>query len=92
MLDELSARTSEKTQDRIDLVKDLEMLQVNARVNQIAETYIDRLIMQQGSFGDAHHLALASFHNVDVLLTWNCTHIANVNKFHPIRRLNRELG
>lgn len=37
-------------------------------------------------------LALASFHKCDFLLTWNCHHLANVNKSGHIRRINKMLG
>ena len=37
--------------------------------------------------GDALHLAIASFHQIDVILTWNCAHLANPNKFGHIARL-----
>ena len=92
VIDELRRGISEKTQARIDLVKDLEMLPAPSKINQIAQTYIDRLIMPQDLFGDAHHLALASFHNADALLTWNCKHLANLNKISRIRQINQELG
>ena len=92
VIDELRRGTSEKTQARIDLIKDLEMLPAPSRINQIAQTYIDRSIMPQDLFGDAHHLALASFHNADALLTWNCKHLANLNKIYLIRQINQELG
>ena len=92
VINELSDGTSEKTQDRINLVKDLEMLSVTTEIDQIAQTYIDRLIMPQDMFGDAHHVALASFYNVDALLTWNYKHIANLNKIRRIRQINQELG
>ena len=42
--------------------------------------------------GDALHLAIATFHQVDALLTWNCAHLANPNKFDFIIRINQELG
>jgi hypothetical protein len=42
--------------------------------------------------GDAFHLAIASFHRCDFLVTWNCQHIANANKFGHIRRVNGILG
>ena len=92
VIEELRKGSTEKTQDRIDLVENLEILTVTAEINQVAEIYVDRLIMPQGLFGDAHHVALALFYNVDVLLTWNCKHIANLNKTHRIREINRELG
>lgn len=47
--------------------------------------------MPQDATGDALHLALASFHKCDYLLTWNCKHIANANKVNHIRRINQML-
>jgi hypothetical protein len=38
------------------------------------------------------HLAIASFHQLEVLLTWNCKHLANPNKFGHIAKINGELG
>jgi hypothetical protein len=36
---------------------------------------------------DALHIACAAFHRMDVLLTWNCTHIANPLQLPVIRGL-----
>ncbi len=48
--------------------------------------------MPHDPFGDAHHLAIASFHKLDALLTWNCLHLANPNKLDVISQINHELG
>jgi hypothetical protein len=37
-------------------------------------------------------LALASYHRCDFLVTWNCQHLANANKFGHIRGINTMLG
>lgn len=37
-------------------------------------------------------LSLASYHKYDFLVTWNCEHLANANKFGHIRRVNTMLG
>ena len=37
-------------------------------------------------------LAAASYHRCDFLVTWNCEHLANANKFGHIRRINTLLG
>ena len=42
--------------------------------------------------GDALHLAYASFHKIDFLLTWNCNHLANANKRRHIRIINAGLN
>ena len=41
---------------------------------------------------DADHVAYAAVNEVDFLVTWNCQHIANANKFGHIRRVNTLLG
>jgi hypothetical protein len=35
---------------------------------------------------------MASYHKCDFLLTWNCVHLANANKFAHIKRINTLLG
>jgi hypothetical protein len=36
---------------------------------------------------DALHIACAAYHDIDVLLTWNCTHIANPSQLPVMRGL-----
>jgi hypothetical protein len=61
-------------------------------VAEIVEAYIRHKVMPGDPLGDALHLALASYHKCDFLLTWNCRHLANANKFGHIRRINTVLG
>lgn len=77
---------------RIELVDSLEMLEINADVLTVARIYIERLLMPEDADGDALHLAIASYHEMDVLLTWNCKHLANPNKFGHIAKVNGDLG
>ncbi len=89
---ELRRGAGEQTEARIALLGNVEMLRITAEVNEIVRIYIQRLIMPDDPGGDALHLALASFHQVEVLLTWNCLHLANPNKIQHVRFLNYELG
>jgi hypothetical protein len=56
------------------------------------EAYVRHQLMPSDPSGDALHLAIASFHRCDFLVTWNCRHLANANKFGHIRRVNGLLG
>jgi hypothetical protein len=49
-------------------------------------------VMPRDPTGDALHLALASYHKCDFLLTWNIRNLANANKFADIRHVNTLLG
>jgi hypothetical protein len=48
-------------------------------------------LMPNDAVGDALHLAIASYHGCDHLLTWNCKHLANANKYRHMRRINAML-
>ena len=76
----------------LNLVADIPLLSINTEIHDIVETYIKRKLMPADILGNALHLAIASFHGCDFLLTWNCKHLANANKFSHIRRLNTLLG
>jgi hypothetical protein len=85
---ELSRGKGSSTQERLSLLDGLELLQVTDEVEDIARIYVSRLVMPSDPAGDAMHLALASFHRIDVLLTWNCQHLANPNKMEHIQVVN----
>lgn len=76
----------------IRLLDDVPLLKISTEIIDIVDTYIKRKLMPFDTRGDALHLALASFHSCDFLLTWNCKHLANANKFAHIRRINTLLG
>lgn len=59
---------------------------------EIVRAYMTHKLMPTDPAGDALHLALASFHECDYLVTWNCRHLANARKFGHIRHVNRILG
>jgi len=67
-------------------------LRIDTAVAEIVAAYDKHKIMPKDPFGDALHLALASYHRCDFLVTWNCQHLANARKFGHIRRVNGMLG
>lgn len=79
-------------EDAVKLISNLTPLAVTSDVEQIVGEYISRLLMPSDPSGDALHLALASYYECDFLVTWNCKHLANANKFDNIARINGILG
>ena len=77
---------------RVELVRNLALLPVEPAIIEIVEAYVRHKLMPVDPAGDALHLALASYHKCDFLVTWNCQHLANANKFGHIRRVNAILG
>ena len=79
-------------QRAVKLARSLPFLPVTETVIGVGKYYTEHRAMPRGDIGDAVHLALASVHEVDYLLTWNCKHLANANKVEHIQTLNLRLG
>lgn len=52
---------------------------------------LDEVRSGEGASVDAFHVAFASAYQVDFLLTWNCSHLANESSCRPIERWLRRL-
>ena len=92
VVDELQRGEFTSRQDCLVLISTLPVLSVDEPILEIVQAYIQRRVMPEDPLGDALHLALASYHRCDFLVTWNCKHLANANKFGHIRRVNTLLG
>ena len=88
VLAELDAGNLPHRNDALAMALTLPAIPVDEEISEIVEVYIRHRVMPNDPVGDALHLALASFHKFDYLLTWNCEHLANANKFSHIRRIN----
>jgi hypothetical protein len=76
----------------LESVSGLTTLCFTPRIDEIVNVYIDHYLMPRKLQGDARHLAYASFYRMNFLLTWNCNHLANVNKQPHISIINTRLG
>lgn len=92
VIEELSRGVFPSRDDCLELISNMRLVPVEPAIEDIVETYVSRMVMPRKPVADALHLALASYHGCDFLATWNCTHLANANKFEHIRRVNTMLG
>jgi predicted nucleic acid-binding protein len=92
VVDELERGAFPAQADCLGLVRALPFVAIELPVLEIVQAYIKHSVMPADPSGDALHLALASYHRCEFLVTWNCKHIANANKFGHIRRVNGLLG
>ena len=92
VIDELERGDFPNKDEALSLVKDLPALEINQPVIDAVAAYISHRLMPADPTGDALHLTIASSHKIDFILTWNCRHLANANKFAHIRRVNGILG
>ena len=61
---------------------------VYLEVTDLAAYYVSEHLMPANDLGDAFHLAFATWYRIQYLLTWNCKHLANANKFEHVQILN----
>jgi hypothetical protein len=85
---ELEQIPTDKRAKALALIQLLPILPYPEEIDEILEVYFAHKLMPREAMGDADHLALASFHKCDMLVTWNCKHLANANKFGHIHRVN----
>jgi hypothetical protein len=92
VLDELREGDYPSREPALALVVDLPVLEVTPAIAEIVAAYVQHRLMPVDPAGDALHLALASYHKCEFLVTWNCQHLANANKFGHLRLVNGLLG
>ena len=76
----------------LKLIRGLDDLELTDEAAILAEGYISRGIFHRKFMADALHVALASYHKIDYLVTWNFGHLANVRKQARIRLFNTTAG
>ncbi len=76
----------------LKIIKPFERLELAEEAAILAEGYISRGIFHRKFMADAVHVALASFHKIDYLVTWNFGHLANVRKQARVRLFNTAAG
>jgi predicted nucleic acid-binding protein len=76
----------------LGLIRELPQVEVTDEAAILAEGYLARGIFQRKFLGDALHVALASDHKLDYLVTWNFGHLANVHRQARIKLFNTTAG
>jgi hypothetical protein len=92
VLRECGAGDPDAAQRRLGIVADLPLLLIDERALHIAEALVEQGIVPTKAAEDALHIAVATIHGVDYLLTWNCRHIANPEIQRNIAAYLEQLG
>jgi predicted nucleic acid-binding protein len=74
------------------LVEALPRLEISDEAAILAEGYVARGIFHRKYIADALHVALASHHKIDFLVTWNFGFIANVHRQARVGLFNTAAG
>jgi hypothetical protein len=77
VLDEAAAGDADAAQRRLGFLTDLPLLDLTGAVHDVAKAIMQSGLLPQTATRDSIHIGVSSVHGIDVLLTWNCRHIAN---------------
>ena len=62
------------------------------QIFNLAKDYIEQKIIPENKMDDAIHIAISTIFNMDILLSWNFRHLANIKKQIQINERNKSKG
>ena len=68
------------------------MLEVSSDARDLGKLLVKALAIPPKAIEDAYHVALAAVQGMDYLITWNCTHIANLQMRRKIEKICLDAG
>ncbi|MFH0919565.1 MAG: type II toxin-antitoxin system VapC family toxin [Fibrobacterota bacterium] len=74
---EASAGDAEASRKRMEVLRGIPVLGGSPEIEALALGFLKNGHVPVKGAVDAFHIATATIHEIDYLLTWNCTHIAN---------------
>ena len=77
---------------RSRVLRELPLLEINDDSRLVGRQLLARGSLPAQAEGDALHIAVATVHGMEYLVTWNCRHIANAWMRSQIERVIRNLG
>ncbi len=87
VLDEIAVGEPAMARLRLESLQTVPLLPVTEEAKDLARKILDSGLLPTTADRDAVHIALASAYNLDILLSWNCRHIANAAIQARLRRL-----
>lgn len=92
VINEASSGDVDAAKRRLDVVKDIPLLETSKIAVNFAELLVTEGSIPQQAIEDALHIAIATLNGMDYLLTWNFKHIANATMRYNIERICRISG
>ena len=77
---------------RLALLDRIPVLPTTEEVDDLADRLLAGELIPAKAATDAFHIAIATVHGMDFLLTWNCTHIHNLNIVRRVERICAAAG
>lgn len=84
---EVGAGDAQAAAARLLAIETLVELEITPDVLRLGQLLVDQLAIPAKAKADAFHVAAAAVHGMDYLVSWNCTHIANLQMRRKIETI-----
>lgn len=84
---EAAQGNAEMAAKRLTVIDDIELLSVTDEAIDFGKILIKEHAIPAQAATDALHVAVSCVNGINYLLTWNCKHIANAERFADIERI-----
>ncbi|QLE58358.1 type II toxin-antitoxin system VapC family toxin [Nostoc sp. TCL26-01] len=92
VLDEVARGDSEIAVKRLEILNGMPLVELNQAVKNLSAEFLTRSNLPAKASDDAVHIAAATVHQLDYLLTWNCKHIANAQIQRKLAEISLDFG
>ncbi len=92
VLEEIVEGNPEQAAMRMALLENVAVVEMTDIVKDVAEALIHACTIPSTSYYDALHVAICAVYGIDLLLTWNCKHLANPFMLPKIYDVLKSLG
>lgn len=92
VLDEAALGDSQIAAKRLEILQDIALLEPSEPAQELAIQFLARSNLPDKAANDAAHIAIATAHGMDYILTWNCKHIANAQIQKKLAQICAGLG
>ena len=92
VLDEVARGDSAIAAQRLEILRDFPLLEVDQAVQNLAAQFLRQSNLPLKAADDALHIAVATVYGLDYLLTWNCKHIANAQIQKKLAQISLNFG
>ena len=88
---EVENATQKKQKQLLSIISTygLKVLGKNNSVEELARAYGKRLKFPERYYNDLLHIAIATIHNMDVIVSWNLTHIVKLKTMLSVEEVNK---
>lgn len=90
--DEIQQGDVTAAQQRIEITSRLTVLENLPEIDILVQKLLDSGAVPRNSRPDAQHIAIATVHSVEYLISWNHKHIVNEHKREHIKQVCQEAG